>query len=417
MRTRVFLLICISSAVGFAQQEDILELSRLVNRARERSPEILAAARQMDAMGARVSQMGVVDDPEFRYMREEMPSPGSETEAMHRFELMQMVRFPSKLGTERSIARIEAEHAHHEHTEKSNEIVARVKVAYAELWYAQQALVVNHENRRLLQQFTTIAQTRYGVGVGNQQDVLKAMVELEKLENERIRMEQEERTSVAMLAAILNEPVSTLSGVAWLPGDVSFSPGLDTLERLSLRSRPMIIHDSVTIDQNSAMVSLSKQEFLPDFRFGVGYMTNPMADFRGWSVSAGVTLPFAPWTLGKASGRVEESEAGVLRARASYDATRNMVIARVRDLYARAQSTRAQLERYTVSILPRAEQSLQSSLSAYQTGQTDFLMLIDAYRTLVELSMESIMIRMQFEHAVAALEREVGLEGIAEIKG
>jgi outer membrane protein TolC len=67
-------------------------------------------------------------------------------------------------------------------------------------------------------------------------------------------------------------------------------------------------------------------------------------------------------------------------------------------------------------ILPQAQQSLKASITAYQNGRTDFLMLFDAYRTLVELSMESLMVRMQFEQAVAELERQVGVPDIVSMK-
>jgi outer membrane protein TolC len=141
-----------------------------------------------------------------------------------------------------------------------------------------------------------------------------------------------------------------------------------------------------------------------------------MGDFRGWSIIAGLSLPFAPWTLGKANARVDEATAAISKSSATLNASRNMVFSSVRDLYFKVQSAKRQIESYSGVILPQARQSLKASTTAYQNGRTDFLMLIDAYRTLVELSMESLMVRMQFEQAVAELERQVGVMDVASIE-
>jgi cobalt-zinc-cadmium efflux system outer membrane protein len=94
-----------------------------------------------------------------------------------------------------------------------------------------------------------------------------------------------------------------------------------------------------------------------------------------------------------------------------------MVTSEITDLYYRVESAKRQIETYRTVILPQARQSVQASVAAYQTGRTDFLMLIDAYRTLVDLSMERLMLRMQFEQEVAELERAAGYMDIARLKG
>ena len=170
------------------------------------------------------------------------------------------------------------------------------------------------------------------------------------------------------------------------------------------------------IDESKTMLSMAKQEYLPDFKFGIERITEPMGPFTGWSVSAGITLPFAPWTLGKASARVDEANAAIVRSHAFYSATRNMVITNIKDLYYKASGTKQQLDIYNSAILPQAKQSVQASLTDYQTGRTDFLMLIDAYRTLVSLSKEYFMTRMRYEQTIAELEREVGTQNLSDVK-
>jgi len=363
----------------------------------------------VDAAHARVGQAGTLDDPELTYMREEMPGFRWNQSEMQKIELMQMFRFPSKLSKETEIAEINAEHSHHAHYEKELEVIARLKSAYYELWFAQQSMALNSENARLLQQFVTIAKTKFGVGDASLQEVLKANVELAKLENQGIILQQHEHSVKAMLMAILNRQPDDTLGVAVLQDSVVFTTILDSLQQGALRLRPMLLHDSLAVEESRALLSLSKREYLPDIKLGIQYVSVPMREFRGWSISAGITLPFAPWTLGKTGARVEEATATISTSSATLNAARNMVMANIKDLYFKAQSAKRQLDSYRTVILPQAQQSLKASMTAYQNARTDFLMLVDAYRTLAELSMESLMVRMQFEQAVAELERQVGV--------
>lgn len=393
-----------------------LDLNELVNEALRNNPEIRASLHEVDAVHAKVHQSGALDDPELMFMQEGFPGLHFNEAMFSRIELSQMFRFPSKLATETEIAEINAEHSHHTHFEKELEVIANLKSAYYELWYAQQAIALNNENARLLRQFVNIAKTKFGVGGATLQDVLKANVELAKLENQGTVLRQQEAVARAMLVAILDRQPGDTLGTATLTDSVVFTPTLDTLQHIALEARPMLLHDSLMVDESRAILSLSKSEYLPDFKIAVQYMTAPTGDFRGWAVSAGISLPFAPWTLSKAGARVDEATATVAKSAETFNASRNMVLSNIAATYAKVQSARQQLDSYRTIILPQAQMSLKASMTAYQTGGTDFLMLIDAYRTLVDLSMESLMIRMQFEQGVAELERQVGVQNLASIQ-
>ena len=391
-----------------------MQLDALVREALRNNPELKAAGYNQEAMEARALQAGSLDDPELQYMREEVPGFRWNEAMYSRVELMQRFRFPGKLSTEREIAEIEAEHAHHERMEKVNDVLATLRMAYFDLWFAQQSIALNRENTRLLRQFVTIAQTRYGVGEAPQQDVLKSYVELSRLDNQVVVLRQQELSARAMLAALLSRPSSDTLGIGVVPDEIVPLPTLDTLQYLALRFRPMLWHDSLSVEESGKMLSLAKKEFLPDFSLGLEYVTTPVSDFRGWSVRAGMTLPFAPWTLTKANARLEEASVSITKAQETLKNSRNMVLSSVQDLYFKAQSLKRQLGNYTTVIVPQSQHALQASLMAYQTGRTDFLMLIDSYRMLVELSMEKLMLRMQFEQTIAEMKQAIGFAGIFE---
>jgi len=397
----------------FAQQPDTLRIDALIREALMNNPELEAAELGRDAADARVGQAGVLANPELTYMREEMPGFSWNESMMQKLELMQTIRFPSKLSVENEIAELQSEHAHHDQMEVANAVFAKLRSTYAELWYAQQAQAVNRENTRLLDLFIKTAQTRYAVGKSPQQDVLKAYVERAKLDNELLTLRQQELSSRAMLRALLNRPSSDTLGIAVLD-EIRTPLSADSLESLALRFRGMLLHDSLSVIEGNAREVLASREFIPDLKVGLTYVTIPGADFRGWSVGAGVTLPFAPWSMGKTSAMKEEATIVSRQAQATFSASRNMIISSLRDLYYQSDAMRGQLVNYGNQILPQARQSLQASMTAYQTGTTDFLMLIDTYRMLVMFSMEELMLRMKLEQVQAEMIRTVGYSGIFE---
>src|SRR5437899_2063758 len=111
-------------------ESQVLDLDLLVAEALLNNPGIRAAVHEMDRMAARVPQAKGWDDPQFTYSREEMPGFTWDEARYERLELSQMIRFPGKLSTAGELAEIRAEHAHHDHLEKINDVVGSLKKAY-----------------------------------------------------------------------------------------------------------------------------------------------------------------------------------------------------------------------------------------------------------------------------------------------
>lgn len=387
-------------------------LSSLLDEALVHNPEIQSAIHEMGRTSFAARQKGTLDDPMLVYMREEMPGFRWNEPAMHKIEFLQAIRFPTKLGSEREIAELDAEHAHHVHLETVNLVLKQVKVAYYDLWFAQESIRLNIESARLLSQFTEIALTKYQVGERGQEDVLKASVEAARVENELLGLVQMEQTAKSMLMALVNRTASDTVGGVQSIGPIAELLPLDNLQKMALRNRPMLIHDSLTVLQRELATSLASAEYLPDLILGVEYVKRPDLNRDAWSVKAGISLPFFPWTLGKASGRVEEAEAEVRKSRSLFLNSRNMVAAAIEEQYQKAESARKRVLGYERSLLPQSRQAFEVTLVAYQTGRTDFLALIDAYRTLIDLTEERLAVRRELETAMAELQRAVGLEQI-----
>ncbi len=244
--------------------------------------------------------------------------------------------------------------------------------------------------------------------------MLRTRIELDKILLQEAALRQEVTQAESMMKAILNRQTDSI-------GDVTYPPfrqidiSLGSLLEHGRRSRPMLLADSLGIEQAGKMISMMRQEYIPDFSIAVERVTMPVDRMNMWSVMAGISIPFAPWSLSKASARVQEAMAEKSMRTSMLNASRNMLEAQIRDSYAKVESFARQTEFFEKSILPQSFQSLQGLLADYQTGRTTYIMLIDGYRMYQEMRMEATMARMKYEQAVADLERNVGVFNLSDI--
>lgn len=410
--TRLVLVVTMLAAVhsfAAAQETEPEELQFLIIEALSANPDIAAELASMAAAEARISQAGSLDNPELRLARKEMPGFFAGQAMATSVEFMQMVRFPTKLSLESRIAEVQADHAHHEHLEKVIQVIRDLKNAAAETWYARRAVEFNREDRALMQQLVKTAQMLYSVGTISQSDVLKLQIELATVEAEHAHLRQEVTTAESMLRSLLNRDSKYPLGRIDLDSLTVPPPPLDMLLRYANAYRPMLVHDSLQILEASLMTSAAKQEYVPDFKFSLEYMKFEQMPQKRWSASVGITIPFMPWTLAKASGRVEEAQAQQLRRVARYRASRNMVDAGIRSSLAQVEAAGVLESTYRLQLIPQSHRILSSTVAEYQSGKTNYLMLIDSFRMFQMTRREAAMARMRLETSLASLAFQVGV--------
>jgi outer membrane protein, heavy metal efflux system len=407
-----FLFVFLPFIYGQQQQED---LQALINEAILQNPDIAAEQARVKMMDERIPQAGALADPEFTFKQMEFPGLKWDEAMYQNFELMQMVMFPTKLSTNKKIAAAAAQRARWGYLDRQIEIIAQVRTTYVMLWDARTRLAINMENQQLLEQILRTAQTQYSVGQASQQEVLKTSIELAKAQSDEALIHQEIEGAESMLQAILNRPSTVPIGGVSLDSLRSIRQSVIDLLRYASVHHPMLMQDSLSIVESNFMVRMAHQEYIPDFRLSVERVTQPMINMKSWSIMAGVTLPFAPWSLKKASARVQEAQADGSMRQSMRRSNRNMIEAAIRESYSRVKAYETQVRIFDQTILPQSEQSLIVALTEYQSGRTSYLMLLDAFRMNQDMKMEATMIRMNYEKEFANLLRQVGVINLNEI--
>jgi outer membrane protein TolC len=172
-----------------------------------------------------------------------------------------------------------------------------------------------------------------------------------------------------------------------------------------------------SIRMREAEGAMARKEYWPDFMVGGSYkdMLAMPSGTRGgelqdyWSVMVSMNIPVALWSLPKYKAGVVQSKANLGQAEEEYADMRNMVFARAQQALLKAQSSEELVRLSKTVLLPQAKQALESTLSAYQGGKSEFMTLLDAYRMSLMAKENTEMAFMQLLSSQAELEEAIGL--------
>jgi cobalt-zinc-cadmium efflux system outer membrane protein len=414
----VFWLLCVVTAV-FAQdvKDGKSVLSELIREALANNPRLEAAVQRSLSSEKAIPQAGALSDPQVTFGLMNLPvnsfSFNQEPMTGKTIALMQMFPFPGKLAIKTDMAELEASALQFQQEEVRNQIVHMVKNAYFSLYGIDRALDTVEKNKALMEQFVHLAETKYAAGSGLQQDVLRAQVELSKLEDDLIMWQQKRLALEAGLNAVLNRPVDF--PVAKIAQELSLP--LHELPAVSIdgveQSRPLLKAWKERIRKTESAIALALRDFWPNFTVGTSYNQRDdlkngakMYDFFSATVSVNVPLYFKR----KQRMNVAEKELDLAAVNADYKNVLTGVLAEIQSLKAELERHHKRVELYKGGILIQAQQSLDSASAGYRVGKVDFLTLISNWMMLQNYELQYFFALADYQKSLAALELTIGRE-------
>ena len=378
---------------GINASAEVIKLDSLVQEASDNNPEIKASKARWEASTMRPSQEGSLPNPIIGGRLKNVSfsditlgeDPRSDIQAF----VTQEIPFPGKLSSKEEIAQQESESQRWLSDAISRKVIADLKEAYFEWFFINKSIEITNRNKELLEKFTKIAEVKYEVGMGIQQDVLKAQVELSGF-IERLELLNERKEIVeTKIKKILNRPLDSPLGE---PEEIAKSELTVTLSEITdatSERAPLLKSSSEIIDSREESLKLAKKQYLPDFILGATYFNRDggngdLDDI--WQVSLGLKVPLYYWR--KERFGVKEAVLEVSEAQQNYEATKNSLLFEVKDNYITATTAAKLLNLYQTGIIPQSSLSLESAISGYQVGDIDFLTLLDNLITLFNFELE-----------------------------
>ncbi len=223
----VIFLLALAPAAARGQQVDTARasLSALVQEAVERSPRVAAARARARARGERISRAGAWEDPlltvGFTNLRTTSFDFSDDFMTMKVVQVAQEIPLPGQIGHRREAAALGAESALHRVESVRVDVAASVKRAYAELYYRDRALAIVDRNLAVLRGLEEITRSRYATGVGRGPAVLRAGLEIDGLEAQRVALTESRRAALARLNALRDRPADTPLEGTGFPADLA----------------------------------------------------------------------------------------------------------------------------------------------------------------------------------------------------
>ena len=392
-----------------------LKLDTLIQEALEKNPAIQGARARWEAQEARIDQVTALDDPELGFDTWNIPSDLDLSGTRNWiFFLRQRFPFPGTLSLRGEAAGATALQTREEYEAIIREIIAEVKIAYDSLYLAHKAIEVTQENVDILRRFEQIAQVKYATGAVSQQDVLKTQVELARLANDLVTLEQVLRTSQARLNTLLNRAPRSPMGRPDELVLIDLPEDLESLRTLALQHRPELKATQAAITRTRQEIALAKKKFYPDFQVGVKRFQNQgIPQPNGWGVSASINIPW--FFHRKHDQRLIEAEYQLSRREALHEALENHTRFSVEDLLVKIETAGRLANLYQTSVLSQAEQAVQSANIGYRADRVDFLNLLESQRRLEAFKLDYYRALAMQNQGVARLEQVLGI-GLNEIK-
>src|SRR5256885_5158544 len=348
-----------------------LVLPELIQEVLARNPELMAARKQWEAVTNRITPARSLDDPILSLQLWNFPQNFNVMQTQNNiFGLSQNLPYPGKLALKGNVASRSAEMTGQAVRAKELELVARLKQAYYDLFLAQKALQIHHEQVELVRQFVAIANAKFRAGKGSQADVLKAQVELSMLFQHLPDLDQRRETVEAMLNTLLDRAPASPLGMAQEPSQQSLEQPVDDLHRLALNDRPELKSAELDVQRSEQSRALAQRQYYPDFNVAFQRFQNYQAN-DGFGAYFAMSIPFAFWTKPKYDAGVLEAEAAVAVAQAQQHTLENMTRYQIKDLLAKLKATDQVATLYRTTILPQAEQSLESARVGYRVMFSD----------------------------------------------
>ena len=279
------LLLLFSPAIVTAEQDKPAEdLPALVAAALANNPELKASQARWEMFRSRIDQARSLEDPMLMLKLQNwtVDEPfNSRVDPMTQrvIGITQQIPFWGKRDLRGEIASREAESYRWTVEERRLELARMVKETWYRLYYTDKSREIVARNIRILDDFITLAETKYSVGQGVQQDVFKAQVERSRLLDMGITLEQQRRTLQANLNALLYRPAETPIGT--IPDfDIKPLPLSDKeLRETAHGSRPLVKGLEALIGKGEAGLRLAGKESYPDFNVSFEYMQrDPVGD-------------------------------------------------------------------------------------------------------------------------------------------
>ena len=387
-------------------------LNELVDSVVAISPELKMLEAKVNVSASRIEQNTNLPDPMLSLGLMNMPVPTfsftQEPMTMKVVGLSQEIPFPGMLSTKADVNKKDVEIVWQEYYDSRNDLIKKVSQSYFELQYIRKEIELTVQQIRLMKDISTVVNTMYSVSEANQQNVLRIDLELTNMAEMLSALKGEKDELVSTLNAyLLKDPYTQIVADAF-PQFVFTDKTLNEFVQLSEQNRPYLLGVNKAIEKAKLNQSAVEYDYYPMFRLSAQYAFRDEIESTGMpldnmlSVMLDVSIPINYG--GKVTAMVEETQSMQQMYEEQYSASLQMLRREFGMITAKLKSLEERIELVEGGSLIQARENLNSSLTAYQVGEIDFMNVLDAQNGLYTIEKNLYRLKTDYLKLIAEVE-------------
>jgi cobalt-zinc-cadmium efflux system outer membrane protein len=390
-------------------------LAQLIRETLAVLPELRTGEQVVQAQAARTSQVGAWPDPVLQlgiqndgFKSIEIGNMGTSFVSLMASQTMP---WPGKTGLRESISELGTSEARQSLERAKLSAEAFVRSGYLDLLWARERRALIEQREKLWQHAIDAALAKYEAGTGPQVDVLRARLELARLQQQRALNDGQEQSTLQSLNRMrhhpLDEPIATTHSVR----DLAAPAGLVetfSAERAVAHS-PELAAAKSQAERAGKQIELSEKSYYPDLTLGAGFM------YRGslppmWLVT--VAAPVPVFARSKQGAAVVESRALDRAARNQIHMLEQLVRLRSSERRTQFVTLVETMRIYEQGLLGQSSATADAMLAQYQVGKANFASVLEANAGLISDQEGYLRTLVEAERLLIA-ERAVSLQAVA----
>ncbi|MDX1583856.1 MAG: TolC family protein [Thermoanaerobaculia bacterium] len=358
------------------EPDERLERTALIETILERNPTIDAARRAVEAMEARVTAAGSLEDP--RLSTSIAPLTLDDSSIGSSIEVSQEIPWPGRLRAREDLARAGVAMQNARLDQVRIDLSLRGSMLYDRWYLVHRALELNAHHRDLVEQMKASAESQYVVGAAAQQDPLQAEVRATKLLTERSGLEAERRIIQAGMNALMHLPPE-----ARIPPPVESlaTPAVVLTEEIRT-DQPDLLLARAAIEEAEAELRLAELEKRPDL-MAMGQFTS-MFQNEDHRFMTGVSFRL-PVRRSRIEAEIRAARADLEESREKLSATETEVRFEFQEALYELDSLLETVRLYENLLIPASRDQTEAAQAGFTTGRNSFLAVLDAENNLEEV--------------------------------
>ncbi|MFK8112200.1 MAG: TolC family protein [Rubripirellula sp.] len=380
-----------------AESSSPATLPELESLAVSTHPALAEMRSQVEAARGKMIQAGLPFNPVLQYQSDEIFNDDSS--GIHSLTLSQQYVTANKLGIAQQVQLQAVQKQQAQLNLEELRVRTQVRIAFARTLVAQQRVELTKQLVMLSDESTKSVLQLFEAEEVSKVSLLQARVEKQQVqltaENAATQLEAS-RMALTAAAAIQDLPPILIGD---LRADLTEKPWNELLDQIQQTSPEMASAGS-ELERARRALQLACAQITPNITGQVGLGVDTSTDDTFARLGVSVPLPIR----NRNQGNLRTARANISAASAAIDRTQLDLASRLSVAVSRYATARQRAQRLDNHVLPMAQETLELSRQAFEAGESTFLELLTAQRTLFTTRLSSLEALGQAREALAEIE-------------